>query len=647
MKKIYFLLFFYAANLFAQQTALKKANAQYNDMAYVSAIETYLKVAEKGYRSKELFQKLGDSYYFNAKLKEANKWYAQLFTSEKNIPTEYYYRYAQTLKATENYKKADEYLSKFYQLSSPNDSRAQLFDSQRDYKSVIEKNSGRYTIENTSINSKHSDYGPAFFGNQVIFSTTREKSTIAKIKTKWTNDSFTNLFVSNRTENNDLKEEERFAKKLNSKFHEDSPVFTKDLKTVYFTRNNFLNGKVGKDKDRIVNLKIYKASINEKGEWGNLVELPFNSDQYNVAHPALSPDEKTLYFASDMPGTIGQSDLYKVAVLDDNKYGKPVNLGNKINTEAKETFPFVSDKNELYFASDGHPGLGGLDIFVTLINDEVSNPILNVGKPINGPMDDFALIIDSNRKGYFSSNRDKGKGSDDIYSFFEKSPLQLEIEHLLEGIVTNIETGEILPESLVTLFDEKFNELGKGTTDDKAHYEFKVTPGKKYYVRAEKPEYDTNEKSIDIPNAAGKSYLPLEIGKKIREIKEGSDLAKTFDIKIIYFDLDKSNIREDAAVDLAKIVEVMKQYPTMKVDVRSHTDCRQTADYNLKLSDRRVKATIAWMIKNGIDANRLTGRGYGESQLVNDCGCEPTNDSNCTEEQHQVNRRSEFIVIKM
>ena len=647
MKKIYFFLILYVTNTFAQEADLKKANAQYKDMAYVSAIETYLKVAEKGYRSKELFQKLGDSYYFNAKLKEAYKWYAQLFKSEKNIPTEYYYRYAQTLKATENYKKADEYLIKFHQLSSPNDIRAKLFDNQRDYKSVIEKNSGRCTIETTSINSKYSDYGPAFFGDKVIFSTTREKSAVAKIKTKWTNDSFTNLFVSNRTENNDLKEEERFAKKLNSKFHEDTPVFTKDLKTVYFTRNNFLNGKVGKDKDRVVNLKIYKATINEKGEWGNLVELPFNSDLYNVAHPALSPDEKTLFFASDMPGTVGQSDLYKVEIFPENKYGKPVNLGKKINTEAKETFPFLSDKNELYFASDGHPGLGGLDIFVTLINDELSNPILNVGKPINGPMDDFALIIDSNRKGYFSSNRDKGKGSDDIYSFLEKTPLTLEIEHLLEGIVTDVLTKELLPESDVSLFDDKFNVIAKSKTDDKAAYRFKVIPGKKYYVRAEKPEYDTNEKPIDIPNQSGKSILPLEISKKVNEITEGSDLAKIFGIKNIYFDLDKSDIREDAAVDLAKIVEVMKQYPTMKVDVRSHTDCRQTAQYNLKLSDRRAKSSIAWMVTNGIEAERLTGKGYGESQLVNDCGCEPTNESNCTEEEHQENRRSEFIVMKM
>lgn len=646
MKKIFIIVFITSLNfVLAQEAKIQKGNTQFNDLAYIDAIETYKKVAESGYKSRELFQKLGDSYYFNAKLKEANKWYTELFALNETLEPEYYYRYSQTLKAIEDYKKADEYLNKFYQMSS-SDIRANIFDKQRNYKEIIEKNSGRYTIKPTSVNSKMADYGTAFYGDKVLFSTSRDSTGYARVSTKWTNQSFTNLYVSTKNEENDILDEKRFSNDINSKFHEDTPVFTKDLKTVYFTRNNYTNGKIGRDDNQVINLKLYKATLNDKDEWENVVELPFSSDKYSVAHPALSSDEKYLYFASNMPGTLGQSDLYKVEILGDNKYGTPINLGKGINTEARETFPFITEKNELYFASDGHQGLGGLDVFVTnLDTNGMPQAITNIGSPVNGPMDDFAFIIDNNKKGFFSSNRKDGKGLDDIYSF--KEDKELVLEHELEGLITNTETQEILPGAIVTLYDEKFNEVAKTTADENGNYKFKVEPGKKYYVRAEKDEYETKEKSVQIPNTSGKTKLPIDTGKKVKEIKEGTDLAKTFDIKIIYFDLDKSFIRKDAAVDLAKIVQVMKDYPTMTIDVRSHTDCRQTATYNAKLSDRRAKATIAWMVKNGIAANRLTGRGYGESQLVNDCGCEPTNNSSCTEEQHQANRRSEFIIIKM
>ncbi|MFK7051007.1 MULTISPECIES: OmpA family protein [Flavobacterium] len=634
---------------YAQAKKIIRAGNHYNGLAYVDAIDTYLKVAQKGYKSKELFQRLGDSYYYNAKFVDANKWYTELFTLGETVDPEYYYRYSQTLKSLEDYKKSDAYMNQFYQLTSK-DTRANIFNNQKDYKNTIAKNSGRFEIKPVSINGSSSDYGTAFYGDKVLFASTRDTIGVFKTKAKWTGKSFTNLYVADKNEiGDDLLKATRFSKAINSKYHEDSPVFTKDLKTVYFTRNNFNEGKVGRDDKKIINLKIYRASLNSKGEWVNVVELPFNSDQYSVAHPALSPDEKTLYFASNMPGTYGESDLFKVAILGENSYGTPVNLGNTINTESRETFPFITDKGVLYYATDGQQGLGGLDIYATQLDDKgmVSN-LINIGSPVNGPMDDFAFIIDEKGKGFFSSNRVGGKGLDDIYSFIEKSPLNLEIQHELSGVVTNSETSEVIPGATVTLYDEKFNEIGKVIADEKGFYDFKKVPaGKKYYVRAEKEDYETKEKPVNIPNKTGKTNLPIDTAKKVREIKEGSDLAKIFEIKIIYFDLDKSFIRSDAAVELAKILEVMKQYPSMKVDVRSHTDCRQTASYNAKLSDRRAKETVAWLVKNGIAKERLTGRGYGESQLVNDCGCEPTNQSSCTEEQHQANRRSEFIIVKM
>lgn len=642
---IVLLTIFFSFSFFAQESKVVKANSQYDNLAYVDAIKTYERIAAKGYKSVDLFQKLGDSYYFNAKLTEANKWYEQLFSLKEKVAPEYYYRYSQTLKATKNYEKANQYLDAFYKQDG-NDLRAKYYNEQKNYKEIIAKNSGRYDIKPTEINTVAYEYGPYRYGDKILFSTSRDSIGFAKIKTKWTGLSFTNLYAADITEEGSLVKPKRFSKKLNSKLHEDTPVFTKDLKTVYFTRNNYNDGKSRKSADRIILLKLYKATLVGE-EWTNVKELPFNSDDFSTAHPALSPDEKTLYFATNRPGSTGQSDLYKVAILGEDSYGEPVKLTGGINTEGRETFPYITQDNELYFASDGHQGLGGLDVFKAKL-DENGMPIkvVNVGEPVNSPEDDFALIIDTaTKKGFFTSNRTGGKGLDDIYSLVENKPLDMDYKQDLEGVVTDLDTNEIIPGATVTLFDDKFNTVATTTADDKGNYSFKnIDAGKKYYVRSENENYDTVELPVELPNAPGKTQLPIRKAKKVKAVTVGTDLAKTFGIKIIYFDLDKANIRPDAALELEKILDVLEQNPQMKIDVRSHTDCRQTAVYNLKLSDKRAKATIAWLVSKGIAKDRLTGKGYGESQLVNDCGCEPSNNSNCTEEQHQLNRRSEFII---
>ena len=625
----------------AQTKNIDKGNKQYESLAYIEAAKTYERLAEKGYKSVDLFQRLGNSYYFNGKLKEAKRWYKCLFELSQKVEPEYYYRYAQTLKAGGDYLTADKYLSLFQKMSS-NDSRAILYQNQKDYKEVIEKNSGRYEVKNTDINSRMSDYGSAIFGDKLVFATSRDTIGFSKVKTKWTSHFYTNLYIANRAVDGTLSNPKLFSKLINSKFHEDTPVFTKDLKTVYFTRNNYLNGKIKRDEDKVILLKLYKATLID-GKWRNIIELPFNSDQYSVAHPALSPDEKTLYFASNMPGTKGQSDIYKVSIKGDNTYGTPENLGLGINTEGRETFPFVSAGNELYFASDGHQGLGGLDIFVKELSKN-DGPIINIGTPINGPMDDFAFLIDNDSKiGYFSSNRDGGLGLDDIYSFKEIKSLEFNIKHDLVGVVTNSDTSEILPNAKVTIYDENFTPIQEVLSDEKGNYNFSLEPGKKYYVRAEKDNYETIEVPVSIPFTSGKTRLPITTNTKVSQIRVGLDLAKIFEIKAIYFDLDKYDIRKDAAYELEKILDVMEQYPNLKVDVRSHTDSRQSANYNEKLSDNRAKATAAWLIEKGISANRLTSKGYGESQLINKC----TDGVKCSEEEHQINRRSEFIVISM
>ncbi|WP_329804578.1 OmpA family protein [Flavobacterium facile] len=636
----------------AQEVKINKANKDYEQFAYVNAIKTYEKVAEKGYKSAEVFQKLGNAYYFQSKLEDANKWYTELFAMNQEVEPEYYFRYAQTLKSAGDYKKADQMMEKFYQKNGT-DNRAKISMSQKDYLAEIKKNSGRYRIENAGINSEFSDYGTAFYKDELVFASARDTGSISSKKHSWTNQSYTNLYGAKVTDNGNFESPEKFSKSVSSKYHESTPVFTKDGNTMYFTRNNFNNGKKGRDSERTILLKLYKAT-KEGDKWTNVTELPFNSNEYSVAHPFLSPDEKTLYFASNMPGAMGnkkQSDIYKVTIYAGNSYGTPENLGDKINTEGRETFPYVTDNNELYFASDGHPGLGGLDVFVTQLKEDGSvGSIKNVGEPVNGKMDDFAFLIDTKTKnGFVSSNRKEDNlGYDDIYKFTEILPIPKDCEQFLTGIVVDDASQEPIANAKVILYDSVENKLKELTSDASGKYDFgKVDCDTKLKIRAEKPSYNTNEILVTIPNESGLTDSKVALELTVKPFKPGDDLAGPLGIKMIYFDLDKSNIRPDAAVELAKILIVMTQNPTMKIDVRSHTDCRQTATYNLALSDRRAKSTIAWLIKNGIAADRLTGRGYGELVLVNDCGCEPTNASPCSEDQHQKNRRSEFIIIKI
>ena len=626
---------------YSQKAKVASADKKYENYSYVDAISTYEHVASKGYKDEKMFQKLGNAYYFTADLVKAEKWYTELFAMNQDQEPEYYYRYSQTLKAVGNYVKADAMLEEFNKRSG-NDQRGKLYVEQKNYLEDIKANSGRFEVADAGINSEYSDYGSSFLNNNLVFASARDTGGVAKKVFKWNNESFTNLYFTTIKPDGEMGKVERFDKSINSKFHESTPVFTQDGKTMYFTRNNYLEGKKQKSSKKIVLLKLYKATL-EAGKWQNVIEMPFNSNEYSVAHPALSLDEKTLYFASDMPGTLGQSDLFSVSIHPDGSYGTPKNLGKTINTEGRETFPFISTDNELYFASDGRPGLGGLDIFVSKIGDlNLLGEVQNVGAPINGSQDDFAFLINSkNRNGFFTSNREGGNGYDDIYRFTELR--KLTCEQMLAGIITDQETGIQLSDAKVSLFDDEFKFIKESSSDEKGRYNFEAVCGKTYYVRAEKLAYETKEAKVSIRNRTGKTELSLELEKRIKEVGVGTDLAKTLNIPIIYFDLDKSVIRKDAAFELEKILSVMQSNPKMKIDIRSHTDSRQTNKYNEKLSDRRAKATVEWLIKNGITSDRLTGKGYGESQLVNKCA----DGVKCTEEEHQVNRRSEFIIVTM
>ncbi|UQD56880.1 OmpA family protein [Flavobacterium sp. K5-23] len=631
----------FSYNSYSQTNKVTSADKKYDNYAYIDAIKTYERIAEKGYKSAAMFQKLGNAYYFNAKLESAAKWYTELFTLTSEVDSEYYYRYSQSLRAIGENSKADLMMEKFNQLSG-NDDRSKLFQKNKNYLDEIKANSGRYEIQDAGVNSKYSDYGAAIYLNKIVFASSRDTGSLTQRKHTWTNQYFTNLYIADLDESKTPGNPDKFDEKINSKYNESTPTFTKDGKTMYFTRNNYNGGKKGKDANNVTLIKIYKASL-ENGKWENITELPFNNDNYSTAHPSLSSDENTLYFASDMPGTLGQSDIFKVKINVDGSFGTPENLGSKINTAGRETFPFVNDENEIYFASDGHPGLGGLDVFMSKINlDGTLNEIRNLGGDINSPKDDFAYLIDTkSRRGFFTSNRDGGQGYDDIYKFLETKKLSCEQE--LYGEITDLVSKQILPNTKVTLYDNKFNLVNTTVSDAKGIYSFTVECGKTYILRFQKTDYTSKEEKVTIVSENGKTNLPITLEKEECKVTNGDDLGRCFGIKMIYFDLDKSNIRSEAALDLEKILDVLKSYPTMKLDIRSHTDSRASHKYNESLSDRRAKSTISWFVKNGVNPKRLTGKGYGETQLINKCA----DDIECTEEEHQLNRRSEFIIIAL
>ena len=645
LKKI---LFLFIATLgilqlgYGQERRLERANKKYNEYSFSPAIDIYKKVLDKGYESADLLKRLGNSYYFNAKYDEAAPIYKELIEkygqNDSIITPDFYFRYAQTLKTLGSYEDADKMMEKFASLAD----NSRIRDSYaEDYLAKIEENSGRYVIEGFPYNSKLSDFAPTFYKDGLIFSSDRDTGNLARYRHTWNSKDFLDLYeVSTDGENNLVQ---KLPGEINTRLHESTSAVTKDGLTMYFTRNNFLDGKRYEDAQGTTRLKIYQATLVD-GEWTDIVELPFNSDSYSVAHPVLSPDEKQLYFVSDMPGTYGESDLWKVQIVGDGTFGNPVNLGATINTEARETFPFITSKDVLYFSSDGHPGLGGLDVFATKIAfDEYDQPIVNVGREVNSKYDDFGFIIDDEtKKGYFSSNRVEGSmGEDDIFGFKESEPLQLDCLQEVTGTVRDRISNEILVGATVKIIDEENKEVSSTITDSKGEYVLALDCSKGNFVRASMEGYITSEEFL--PSSYGKPRIvDFYLERDVITGGFGDDLAKLLQLSTIYFDLNKFDIRPDAEIEIQKVIVAMEKYPSLKIKVNAHTDSRGNDAYNLWLSQKRAESTVNYMVSKGISRDRLSGEGFGEKLLLNECD----DGVPCSREKHQLNRRSEFIILE-
>ncbi|GGG51967.1 cell envelope biogenesis protein OmpA [Croceivirga lutea] len=623
----------------AQERQLEKADEQYRQYSFQPAIDIYEKLRAKGYVNADLLTKLGDSYYFNAEYKKAAEAYQELLVSNDTVVgADVVFRYAQSLKTLGRYQESDKWMREFAAIAQKMELNSKV---DFDYLEKIEDNSGRYDIEQFKFNSRYADFAPSYYKEGLIFASDRDTGNLARYRHTWNSSDFLDLYQVKDAADS-LTTVSKVSGEVNTRFHESTSIVAKDGKTMYFTRNNFFEGKKKKDDEGTIRLKMYTAELVDS-TWTNITELPFNSDSYSVAHPMLSPDEKFLYFSSDMPGTFGKSDLWKVEIVGDGTYGAPINLGSSINTQARENFPFITKEDVLYFSSDGHPGLGGLDVFATKIAfDDYNQEIVNLGKPVNGEYDDFSFIInDETHTGYFSSNRPEGMGSDDIYAFIENEPVPLDCLQDVTGTVRDRITNEILVGATVKIIDEENNEVSSTLTNSEGTYSLELDCNKGNFVRALKDGYIPAEEFL------AKSYgkpatVDFYLERDVVTGGFGDDLAKLLQLSTIYFDLNKYNIRPDAEIEIQKVIAAMEKYPSLKIKVNSHTDSQGRDEYNLWLSQKRAESTVNYMISKGIASDRLIGEGFGETKLINEC----ENGVRCSPEKHQLNRRSEFIILE-
>lgn len=632
----------------AQDKRLEKANSAYNKFAFIEAIKLYEDQVKKGNNSLEVYTKLGDCYYYNGNYPEAVKAYSKIVNSSNSVEPEYYFRYAQALNNSQNYKEAEAVMKEYYAKTGKMD----VSENWNEFRlrEGIKKQSGRYNINSVNINTSFSDFGTAFYGkDKIIYATAKDTGSIIKRKHNWNEKSFLKLYSADITVDGGLQNPAALKGDINTRYHQSTPAITKDGKTMYFTRNNFIDGKLATDKEGTSYLNIYVAT-NVNGEWTDIKKLgyPINSDGFSSAHPALSADESELYFVSDRNNKFGNSDIYVVSIKKGSFIGNDVKkLGDEINTLGRETYPFVDSAGVLYFSSDGHPGLGGLDLFAAIKDADGKYHVVNMGDDVNSGADDFSYIIQGDtKKGYFSSNK---TGNDDIYGFTENRPVVFDINNKpivygvlkyvlgtpIEGIAVEIYNSENLKVKTVYSDSE-----GKYTADLDSYKEYKLIYKKDGLAEKTQilPQLKPTEKrdySFDFTKE-----MEVVVDDKVVTLNSGDDLTQKLNLKPIYFDLNGFNIRESSKIELDKVVELMKARPNLYLTVNSHTDSRGRDEFNMKLSENRAKASVDYIVSHGINADRVTGKGYGETRLLNRCA----NGVKCSEEEHQQNRRSEFII---
>lgn len=622
MKKIYVTLgLLVALSGYAQNKHTAKADKYFDSYQYALAIKEYEGLIKSKKADSYVYNQLANSYFLIGNSDKAAQYYNRATESEQEAET--YFRYAQVLRMQGKYQEAEKQMQTFVE-KAPNDNRAIAFRSNPNYMRALQSKDKLFNIKETNLKSAVNEFGAVLTDENVVyFASTRS----GQIDKRGTGDAYLDIYQTIYSSDNTLSEPTAIQE-LNTPYHDGPVTVSADGKTMFFSRDGLAEGKFKKNKK--ANAKIGKVglySAQKVGDkWTNVKALPFNSTDYSVGNPSLSKDGKTLYFASDMPGGFGDNDIWRVSVNGDGTYGTPENLGAIVNTPGKESFPFISEDNILYFASNGLQGFGGYDVYMLDLSGKgTSKEAQNVGKPINSEKDDFALTYNKGKDvGFFSSNR---SGVDKIYYAFAICKRDAEV------IVKNANTGVLLSGANVTLFDNDQRAVKTEHTNASGLANFVTECDKVYNLQASLKDYEPS--SVTLSKERGKTVTEILLTPVAVVVTENEIILNP-----ITFEYDKAVITAESEAELDKLVKILEEHPEMEILVRSHTDERGSEKYNLRLSERRAKATVKYIVSKGINKKRVSGKGFGKSEPKVDCG------ENCTEEQYAQNRRSEFIIVK-
>jgi len=647
------LVIFQGSIAHAQKMAIKLGDSNFRDFNYMMAIDYYEYAFKKDSTDAYVIRRLAESNNNIGETVKAENWLRILIRQEKATPDDLY-MFAQILKNNGKYPEAEKVMRNYAELR-PDDKRTLLEVSMLEYIRFLMRDSSKYVIMNVSTNTEGSDMGPAFYKDGLVFSSTSLDKLFAKRTYGWNDLPYLHMYIAQIASNGDLAFPTPFAPKLKTSLHDGPMCYDEKNNRIFYTVDNFSLWNSKKSRKGVINLKINFAKDGENG-WEYDGSLKFNSSEYSVGHPSIDTTGNVLYFASDMPGGYGGSDIYSTT-YSDGRWGAPVNLGPKVNSGDNEFFPFISNDGVLYFASNGHGGMGGLDIFFSVPENEVFNSIENMGYPVNSSRDDFALVLDKTCvKGYFTSNRLKGKGNDDIYSLkINRVPV------ILQGIVRDTTTLEALANAKILLIRNKTGDtISTSFSRANGAFEFELNKGQTYTVIAERESYSTDKKNIRTNGLHPSQEINIEmyLRQKQQQLiaqedtaaypepleieEENGEPLEVFELEYINYDLDKWDIRKDAAEILDRLAGIMIEHPDMEIRLESHTDSRGSDEYNLILSKKRAKSAFDYLVDRGIDPSRMQYEGYGETRLLNKCA----NGVPCTEAEHAVNRRTIVKVVR-
>ncbi len=621
--------------LSAQYGAQKKGDYLFSQFAYAKAIESYQKMIDGNFKTKYAHRQLAECYLLIRDYKKAIPHF-EVIINDAETSSDYYFKYAMALISDGRPKDAEVWLKK-YKKNHKNDSRLKKFLKNGNLASVVFNSRERYKITQSHLSSESSDFGVFEYKDTLYFSSTRKGGKSDK-EYGWNDEPWLDIFQVSANDPYDTPT--RISGDINTKYHESSPIFTTDYKkdtVIYFTRNSFYKNKVTRGAKKELNLKIFRAELQD-GAWTVNRSLPINSDYYSNGHPFVSPDGKRLYYSSDRPGGMGGSDIWYSEIGARGKIGKPINAGPVVNTPSNEMFPFVNEENKLFFSSDGHIGFGQLDVFSTISNekDEFVD-VINLGTPLNSGSDDFGYYTSNDGfSGYVSSNREGGKGSDDIYKFKFTPSLSV------EGVITDAINYQTLDSVTVTIYDQGTGLIVAETmTDKNGYYKVFVDRGANFMIEAVRkthPHKNVFFNTYSVPDTQ-KLITQDIILEPVLDVKLLAGLNK------IYFDFNKSDIRPDAARELDKVVTLMTvTYPDIIIMLEAHTDPVGSHEYNDDLSEKRAKSTYNYLIAKGVSKNKiLSHKGFGKRKPINDC----TSKQDCSNEKLELNRRTEFPIIQL